>query len=224
MLKIRPKLTPQQVWAKYGFPLASKQISQRIHAVRVNPDTASSIKYMGDGFFSISKKYRYLVKEPYETSDQCCMKLKKEPFHRYEKESGRRPILGIMASESLNRERTYIHNGGCNVFSEKGTERSYPLSIWNEEDIWNYIHRFDVKIADIYTKGLDRTGCFGCAYGANRADDIRFEVLHKEYPKCYDMVMNYTNNGVTYREALRKVLSLNGLYLPDERPKGLFDE
>ena len=29
--------------------------------------------------------------------------------------------------------------------------------------------------------------------------------------------MNYTNNGVTYREALRKVLAVNGLYLPDEK-------
>lgn len=35
--------------------------------------------------------------------------------------------------------------------------------------------------------------------------------------------MNYTNNGVTFREALRKVLSVNGLYLPDEQPQTLFD-
>ena len=37
------------------------------------------------------------------------------------------------------------------------------------------------------------------------------------------MVMNYTNNGVTFREALRKVLSVNGLYLPDEQQPTLFD-
>lgn len=220
---IRPKITPRQVWEKYGFPLVSKQISQRVHAVRVNPNTSRSMKYMGEGFFSISKKNRYLVDEPYETSDQCCTKLKKEPFHRFEKETQRRPILGVMASESLNRERTYIHNGGCNVFGEKGTSKSYPLSIWKDEDVWEYINRFGVAIADIYTKGLDRTGCFCCAYGANRNDDIRFEVLLREYPKCYDMVMNYTNNGVTFREALRKVLAVNGLYLPDEQPKNLFD-
>ena len=28
--------------------------------------------------------------------------------------------------------------------------------------------------------------------------------------------MNYTNNGVKYREAMRKVLAVNGLSLPDE--------
>ena len=33
----------------------------------------------------------------------------------------------------------------------------------------------------------------------------------------YNHFMNYTNSGVTYREALRKVLAVNGLYLPDEK-------
>lgn len=32
------------------------------------------------------------------------------------------------------------------------------------------------------------------------------------------MFMKYTNNGVTYREALRKVLAVNNMYLPDEQP------
>lgn len=221
---IRPKLTPREVWAKYGFPLVSKQQSQRIHAVRYNPNTATSKKYMSDGFFAINKKWKYLVGEPYETSDMCCDKLKKEPFHRFEKESGRAPILGVMASESLQRERSYINHGGCNVFSENVKNLSHPLAIWLEQDIWDYVERFDISIAEIYHKGLDRTGCFGCGFGCCRADDERFKTLLREYPKCYDMVMNYTNNGVTFREALRKALAVNGLYLPDEQPPTLFDE
>ena len=36
--------------------------------------------------------------------------------------------------------------------------------------------------------------------------------------------MNYKNGDVTYREALRLVLSKVGKYLPDERPKTLFEE
>lgn len=220
---IRPKLTPRQVWAKYGFPLVSKQVSGRVRCVRYNPESATAKKFMGDGFFRINKKWRYLVDEPYNTSDMCCIKLKKEPFHVFEKETGRSPILGVMASESTNREHTYLKNGGCNVFSDGGRSFSQPLSIWTEQDIWDYISRNDLPIADIYRKGLDRTGCFGCAYGADRKDDERFKILLREYPKIFDMVMNYTNNGVTFREALRKVLAVNGLYLPDEEPKNLFD-
>lgn len=221
---IRPKLTPRQVWAQYGFPLVSKQVSERVHNVRINPNSNRAKKCMGEGFWSIPQKWRFLNDEPFETSDMCCDKLKKEPIHKFEKESGRSPMIGILASESLQRERKYIFDGGCNVFSEGGRSYSFPLAIWTESDIWAYIEKFNLPIAEIYHKGLDRTGCMGCGYGACRKDDMRFDILRKTHPKCYDMVMNYTNNGVTFREALRKVLAVNGLYLPDEQPKNLFSE
>lgn len=64
----------------------------------------------------------------------------------------------------------------------------------------------------------------GCGFGAQFANDTRFRTLLREYPKCYEMVMNYTNNGVTFREALRKVLAVNRLYLPDEEPRNLFTD
>lgn len=64
----------------------------------------------------------------------------------------------------------------------------------------------------------------GCGFGAQFYDDTRFRVLLANYPKCYDMVMNYTNNGVTLREALRKMLAVNKLYLPDEQPRDLFSD
>lgn len=219
---IRPKLTPREVWAKYGFPLVGKESAEKVHKVRTNPETKTSRMLMGNTYFSLGTKWKYLVNEPYETSQMCCSKLKKEPFHHFEKETGRRPIMGVMASESKMRAGRYVRNGGCNVFGEKPS--SQPLSIWVEDDIWAYIDRFNLQIAEIYHKGAQRTGCMGCGFGAQFADDPRFRVLYENYPKCYDMVMNYTNNGVTFREALRKALAVNGLYLPDEQPPTLFDD
>lgn len=219
---IRPKFTPRQVWEKYGFPLVGKETAEKVHKVRNNPNTKTSIMLMGNSYFSLSDKWKYLVNAPYETSQMCCTKLKKDPFHKFEKESGRRPIMGVMASESKMRTGRYIRNGGCNVFGEKPA--SQPLSIWLEQDIWDYIAKCNLPIADIYHKGAQRTGCMGCGFGAQFADDTRFRVLLANYPKCYDMVMDYTNNGVTFREALRKVLAVNKLYLPDEQPPTLFDE
>ena len=219
---IRPKMTPREVWERYGFPLVGKESAEKVHKVRINPNTKTAIMLMGDTYYSLGAKWKYLVDEPYETSHMCCNKLKKEPFHAFEKENGRRPILGVMASESKMRAGRYVRNGGCNVFGERPA--SNPLSIWLEQDIWAYIDRFNLPIADIYHKGAMRTGCMGCGFGAQFADDNRFLILRREYPKCYDMVMNYTNNGVTFREALRKVLAVNKLYLPDEQPPTLFDE
>lgn len=221
---IRPKMTPREVWAKYGFPLVGKDIARYIHDIRSNPNSKSSqLRLSKTSRFSISDKWKYLVSEPYDTHNICCHKLKEEPLRRYGRESGRCPIIGTMASESKRREVDYIKNGNCNYFEGKSV-KSQPLSIWVEQDIWDYIAQCNLPIADIYHKGAQRTGCMGCGFGAQFADDTRFRVLLANYPKCYDMVMNYTNNGVTFREALRKVLAVNKLYLPDEQPPTLFDE
>lgn len=56
-----------------------------------------------------------------------------------------------------------------------------------------------------------------CGYGCQIKDDNRLKLVMDLYPKAYQMFMNYTNNGITYREALRKVLAVNGLELPDEK-------
>lgn len=221
---IRPKLTPRSVWTKYVFPLVGKDIARYIHDIRSNPDSKSSkLRLSKDTRFGISDKWKYLIAESYSTHNICCHKLKEEPMRYFGKKSGRYPIIGVMASESKRRECDYVKNGGCNYFEAK-EPKSQPLSIWLEDDIWAYIDRFNLPIAEIYHKGAQRTGCMGCGFGAQFADDTRFQVLYDNYPKCYDMVMNYTNNGVTFREALRKALAVNGLYLPDEQPPTLFDE
>lgn len=219
---IRPKLTPRQVWAKYGFPLVSKDQAFKIDLVRKNPNSASAQKFMRDGNqFTISKCFRYLCdteKCKYHTSAVCCNKLKKDPCKRYEHESGLRPIVATMASESMLRETDYLRVGQCNKF-DQGHEKSKPLSIWMEEDIWQFIRENNIEIAEIYAKGVDRTGCVGCGFGAQMKNDRRLETFYRLYPKYYNMVLNFENNGVTYREALREMLAVNGLWLPDENPK-----
>lgn len=220
---IRPKMTPRQVWEKYGFPLIGKEQAQKIHRIRINPMSKSAKLWMSDkGYFRLANQWRYLINEPYNVSDICCKKLKKEPFCRFEAETSRRPIIGVMASESKMRRGQYLRNGGCNVFGEKPCCR--PLSIWNDDDVWEYIIIQELPIADIYYKGAKRTGCVGCGFGAQFADDQRFRILLNNYPKLYNMVMNYTNSGVTFREAFRKVLASKQLFLPDEMPPNLFSE
>lgn len=215
---IRPSITPKQIWEKYGFPLVSKEAAENIHSVRTNPTSVKSRKALGieqpDSTFVLSNKWRYLIDEPYETSNMCCTKLKKDPSHRFAKETGLAPIIGIMASESLLREKTYIRRGGCNVFGDHPA--SHPLSIWTDDDIWQFIKDRNIELADIYEKGAKRTGCAACGFGCQFKTDNRLRLLYENYPKYYNTVMNYTNNGVTYREAMRKMLSVNGLCLPDE--------
>ena len=221
IMTIRPKITPRQVWETYGFPLVSKQQSHMIHKIRMNPTSKIAQLHLGLGkktMFTLAKKWRYLLEVPYETSDMCCAKLKKEPSHRIGKELGLSPIVGVMASESMTRTAVYLRGGGCNVFKDNALDsKSMPLSIWTDDDIWEFIRTKNIRIADDYSRGKKRTGCVCCGFGVQFPDDTRLEFLYKYHPKYYNMVMNFTNNGVTYREALRKMLAVNGLTLPDEK-------
>ncbi|MCF0201785.1 MAG: phosphoadenosine phosphosulfate reductase family protein, partial [Bacteroidaceae bacterium] len=113
---IRPKMTPRQVWSKYGFPLASKEIAENVRCIRMNPNTVKSKKALGiinpTSMFVLRDKYRYLIDEIYDTSNKCCDKLKKEPSHRIAKLYGLAPIIGTMTDESMLRQEQYIHRGG----------------------------------------------------------------------------------------------------------------
>lgn len=175
---IHPKKHAKEIYETKGFPLVSKMTSQYIEeARRPNKDTNLYRLRMGNNrYFSIPKKWRFLVDKPYNTSDKCCHWLKKEPMRKYERETGRKPILGIMASESQMRQLTYVRNGGCNTFAE-GKEKSMPLSIWMSEDVWNYIEHNHIEYCPIYDKLKDkRTGCVCCGYGVT-LDPHKLDIL-----------------------------------------------
>ena len=67
-------------------------------------------------------------------------------------------ILGILASESYQREKDWLEYG-CNVFYERKDNQSRPLSFWTDEDILEYISRYNIKIPKLYEMGYTRNGC-----------------------------------------------------------------
>lgn len=227
---IYPKLKPMDVLDRWGFPLISKETSQHIHSCQTSPNSVQAKRAFGllkgktkyNGI--IAKKYRFLINETFSISDKCCYELKKKPFHKYGRDNKVYPILGVMADESMMRQTMYIKQGQCNVFGGQRKTKSMPLSIWTEQDIWDYIKERNLPISDIYNKGAKRTGCMFCGYGCQFKNDNRLQLVYDMYPKFYKMFMNYENNGVKYRDAMRKVLVVNGLYLPDEKPSDLFSD
>jgi hypothetical protein len=51
--------------------------------------------------------------------------------------------------------------------------------------------------------GIKRTGCMVCGFGCFVKGDRRFYFLKEYKPKIYEYFMQMTNNGITYKEALR---------------------
>lgn len=191
---IRPKITFKETLEQYGWPIVSKEQSQYIHQYRVaKSEKTKDTRWNGNkhGQGKISEKWKYLIDAPFKISDRCCDVMKKRPFHLFEKESKLHPIVGVMASESSKRIQDY-NKSGCNAFNAK-RPISKPLSHWFDTDIWEYIKQFNIPYADIYNKGLERTGCMFCLYGHHldiKKGHNRIDILKSLHPKVYKYCMD----------------------------------
>lgn len=79
------------------------------------------------------ENYKYLLDAPFKISARCCYHMKKAPLNKFERQTGRHPITGVLACESKLREQSWI-KFGCNGF-ERQRPLSQPLAFWLEEDI-----------------------------------------------------------------------------------------
>ena len=190
---IRPKKTFLQVIDEYGYPVVSKEIACTIDYARKGSKWAID-RVNGKHNYGNHDQYKFLVDAPFKVSSKCCDIMKKEPAKRYEKETGKHPIIGTMAYEGGQRLSAYLRTG-CNVFDGQGERpMSKPLSFWNEEDIWDYIHKYNIKYCNIYDKGYRRTGCMFCMFGYQHdKKPTRFDLMKETHPQIYDYCMNKLN-------------------------------
>lgn len=187
---VKPELSFRQVIEKCGYPCISKEQSEWIG--RIKKGTNSEREYnkamngvMPDGRptrFKISEQWKFMLDAPFDIGSGCCYYMKKYPLKQYQKETGKVPITGTMACESMLRQQQWLANG-CNAFDCK-KQISQPLSFWIEDDIWAYIKQFKIPYSKIYDMGYQRTGCIFCMFGAH-LDKVptRFQLLQKTHPK-----------------------------------------
>ena len=151
---VRPKMRFDEVVKKYGYPVASKEISRKIYYAKRGSEWAKkfidgSAEFDGKkSRYVVSKRFLPLMEADFEVSPLCCDVMKKNPIKTYEKKTGRKPFLGVMADESEIRRQAWIRTG-CNSF--KGSRpQSKPLSFWTEQDILHYIKKYNVPYCSVY--------------------------------------------------------------------------
>lgn len=210
----RPKMSFRQVVDQHGWPVVSKRIAQYIRQVRTTKSeilikqrlTGINRHGVMSPMSKIPEKWQPLINSPFKISEKCCHIMKKEPLIRYEKETGSKPFVGLMACESRNREVNYMKNG-CNGFDLKHP-MSTPIAFWTQEDILNYIEQFDLKMASIYggiqkdflgcpsLTGVENTGCMFCAMGVHMdPTPNRFIQMKKTHPQLWDYIINKMGLG-----------------------------
>lgn len=217
---LKPKMNFKDVIEKYGYPVISKEVALKIKSTRSKPDGYASQSFDRDSPKNIKQKgkyscakYKYLLNAPFKISHQCCDIMKKNPFKKYEKQTGNYALLGTMASESTNRNSEWLKYG-CNAF-EKSRPTGQPLSFWTEQDILKYIKEFNISYSSVYgdiiekddklqTTKCDRTGCVFCMFGVHlEKEPNRFQRLKETHPKLYEYCIN--------KLGLREVLDYIGV-------------
>ena len=209
---LRPAMRFGEVIRRYGWPMASKKIARGVNIVRHPTESNQNVTRLYlEGInrygravegFKIAEQWRFLFEAPFEVSDKCCDVMKKKPMAAYERATGNRPYVGTMASDSKQRQRTYLQQG-CNAYDMK-RPRSAPLSFWTEQDVLHCIHKYGVRIPSVYgesvrdddgifsTTGVHRTGCLFCCFGLSLDEGPRnrFELLAESHPKLHSLVMD----------------------------------
>jgi 3'-phosphoadenosine 5'-phosphosulfate sulfotransferase (PAPS reductase)/FAD synthetase len=118
-----------------------------------------------------------------------------------------------MADESIHRRKEYLRTG-CNSFEAK-RPTSKPMSIWLEEDIWEYIKTYDIPYSKIYDMGYKRTGCMFCMFGCHLEDTPnRFQIMKKTHPRQWEYCINTLGCG--------KLLDIIGVPYGNEEQLCLF--
>jgi 3'-phosphoadenosine 5'-phosphosulfate sulfotransferase (PAPS reductase)/FAD synthetase len=198
---LKPKMTFWEVVEKYGWPVANKRQARYINDIqRAHEGNKATVSLRLTGYnrkgiycptMKLAKKWTPLVKCGFKISDKCCDILKKLPLDKYAKESQRKPFTAMMSSESNSRLMQYKKQG-CNAFNI-GKPISWPMAFWNEDNIWEYIKKYDLPYSDIYDKGETRTGCKYCMFGVHmEKEPNRFQRMAKRTPGQFE---NFRRHG-----------------------------
>lgn len=209
---IKPEMNFRKVIEAYGYPIISKEVSNKLHLARNGYKTGVMAMHGLDKDGNVSEfrkrnlKWAFLLDAPFRVSARCCEVMKKYPAKHYEHETGLKPILGMMAEESQLRQNSWMQNG-CNIYDNRRPV-SKPLSVWTENDVLEYIDRFDVPYASVYgdlvkddngiysTTGCHRTGCVFCGYGVQcEKEPNRFQKLKESHPQLYEYCFRDWNRG-----------------------------
>lgn len=188
---------------QYGFPILGKSKS-RLDAHRINIDCFLRYSKSRSADEELADYYDLL--RQVKISQHCCKILKKEPSERLQAELDVDVVFkGLMADESRSRMMSFCTRG--ELFA--GAHRDHlpeddpfwhcnPLGIWTDDDIWDYIRRYNVPYSPLYdrvwkdeagrTHNIKRNGCFGCATGIAFADN-QMKILRQTHPRIWEKVM-----------------------------------
>lgn len=204
---IRPSLPYAKVIEQYGKPMKSKMKAEYIGRWQKGNRSDNVMSYLvygkspktGKQFArtKLADKDFHMLHPNFKikTSSKCCKYLKKDSSKDYDvKNDIDGKIVGLRAGEGGARQLSVekrLRNGGklCTYYNGKVMIKA-PIIDWTDEDIEEFIKTYNVPLSKAYTEyGLKRTGCYGCPFALDIADNLK--ILHDHEPQRYKAAMHF---------------------------------
>ena len=67
-----------------------------------------------------------------------------------------------------------------------------PIIDWEDEDVWEFIHKYNVPYCELYDQGYKRLGCIGCPMGSaenQKREFARYPKYKEQYIRCFDKML-----------------------------------
>lgn len=211
VITVFPNKNFKQVIKTEGFPLVSKEVSQKVHELKnTNGYKLRMLRAYGNnkGDSKLPDAWHFLAEQEFDISAKCCEILKKRPLQQWAKANGNPlPLIALMKDESRLRQQLAL-------YGKEDDKKIYPFlrTGWTEKDIWDYAEKHNIRFAECYydkiingklIKAVKRSGCDVCTYGGIKERETKFARSQAVSPKKFEVMMKQTNNGVMFKNAIK---------------------
>lgn len=145
----------------------------------------------------------------------CCRELKESSGE------GRLVVTGVRKAESAKRS----HRGGLELAEKKSYHMEKydpdnpdqelvhlchkharrhlnPIIDWSDEEVWEFIHKYNIPYCELYDQGYKRLGCIGCPMNTNREEELaKYPKFKQAYLRAFSRMLNNLDGSQEWQTA-----------------------
>ncbi len=140
----------------------------------------------------VSRHGANLFYESPELRKKCCEVRKVKPLKRVLSTVGGW-ICGLRRDQSQTRQE-------INIFEWDSNHSIYkinPIAFWSEEQVWEYIRKYNVPYSSLYNNGFRSIGCQPCTRAVKPGEDVRSGRWWWESPGKKECGLHVSGHGDT---------------------------
>jgi hypothetical protein len=178
-----------------GFPILSKTRSEDIYYYlkgrqwaidRIDGD-ANKDKPRYAYNANMVDMIHYIKQNGLKVSSLCCSKSKKDPIKKFMRLN--RIVLNVTGERKAEGGQRASSHKSCFEEHKDGFHKFMPLFWWSDAVKAAFKKNEGIRYSDCYeVYGLKRTGCVGCPFSINIADDL--QAMYEYEPQLYKACMN----------------------------------